>query len=64
MSETLSSDEIDGQPSYEVVNVKAKAMYECEFDHVPIGQRPRWESQPLEYRVGWLNRAARKLRHV
>lgn len=47
---------------YETHNAVAKALYERELDHIPIGRRPRWESQPLEARVSWLNRAAKELK--
>lgn len=54
------ADAAGAQATYAHQNAKAKALYDAEFAHLPPGQRPAWESQPLEYRVEWLNKATKR----
>lgn len=51
----------DALSIYAAHNAKAKELFNDAFQGNPPGQRPEWESQPLESRVEWLNKAARLL---
>ena len=44
--------------AYAQESAKAKELYDAEFVNNPPELRPKWESQPLESRVPWLNKAA------
>jgi len=55
----MTSKTLGEVASYEAVAAKAKELYDDNFSNLLPNQRPRWESQPLEYRTTWLNKAAR-----
>lgn len=51
----------DARAIYATHNAKAKELFNDAFQGNPPALRPEWESQPLESRVEWLNKAARHL---
>lgn len=48
--------------SYAAIAAKAREMYDNEYrQNNPPALRPQWESQPLNVRTEWLNKATRQI---